>query len=96
MMMNFVYQPKIAAQITEYVNYICPVPEAQAIITQDAADAKSGGDSDTADYLTAVANSPLVFPTADMLSKVYSYKVLTEDEEKQWNDLFTQVTLGAS
>ena len=70
------------------------MPEAQAIIKQHATDAKNGGDSETADYLTSVAESPLVFPTADMLSQVYSYKVLSEDEEKQWNDLFQQVVQG--
>ncbi len=93
-MMNFVYQPDIAAQITEWVNYICPVPEAQAIIKQHAKDAADGGDQDTADYLNAVADSPLVFPTADMLNNLYSYKVLSEDEESQWNDLFQQVVQG--
>lgn len=93
-LMNFVYTPEIAAQITEWVNYICPVPAAQGIIKQHASAAQSSGDTETADYLNAVADSPLVFPTADMLSKVYSYKVLTEDEEKQWNDLFQQVVQG--
>ncbi len=93
-MMNFVYQPEIAAQITEYVNYICPVPEAQAIIKQHAKDATDAGDSETADYLNAVGDSELVFPTEDMLSHVYSYKNLSEDEEKQWNDLFQQVVQG--
>lgn len=93
-MMNFVYQPEIAAQITEYVNYICPVPEAQAVIKQHAKDAADEGDSETADYLNAVADSPLVFPTEDMLSRVYSYKNLSEDEEAQWNDLFQAVVQG--
>ena len=93
-MMNFVYQPAIAAQITEWVNYICPVPEAQAVIKQDAQDAADGGDQETADYLNAVADSPLVFPTADMLNNLYSYKVLSESEEADWNDLFQQVTQG--
>ncbi len=93
-MMDFVYQPAIAAQITEYVNYICPVPEAQAIIKQHAKDAADGGDQDTADYLNAVADSPLVFPTADMLSNLYSYKVLSDAEEQRWNDLFQQVVQG--
>jgi Spermidine/putrescine-binding periplasmic protein len=93
-MMNFVYQPEIAAQITEWVNYICPVPEAQAIIKQHAKDATDAGDSETADYLNAVADSELVFPTDDMLSRVYSYKNLSENEEKQWNDLFQAVVQG--
>lgn len=93
-MMNFVYQPEIAAQITEYVNYICPVPEAKAIILQHAKDAAAEGDSENADYLNTVAGSELVFPTDDMLSRLYSYKNLSEDEEKQWNDLFQAVVQG--
>ncbi|HEX5397101.1 MAG TPA: spermidine/putrescine ABC transporter substrate-binding protein [Candidatus Limnocylindria bacterium] len=93
-MMNFVYQPEIAAQITEYVNYICPVPEAKAIIQQHAKDAADEGDSETSDYLKTVAASPLVFPTDEMLAKVFSYKNLSEDEEAQWNDLFQAVVQG--
>ena len=90
-MMNFVYDPEIAAQITEYVNYICPVPAAQAVIKKHAAEAKSKDDKD---YLNSVADSPLVFPTEDMLSRLRSYKVLGDDEEKEWNDLFQQVVTG--
>jgi spermidine/putrescine transport system substrate-binding protein len=90
-MMNFVYQPEVAAQIAEYVNYICPVPAGQDIIRQHAAEAESQED---ADYLTAVAESPLVFPTEEMLSRLYSYKVLDEEEEREWNELFQQVVQG--
>jgi spermidine/putrescine transport system substrate-binding protein len=93
-MMNFVYDPKIAAQITEYVNYICPVPAAKAIIEQHQKDAVTAKDKEQADYLKSVAESPLVFPTDDMLSKLRSYKVLTDAEEKEWNDLFQQVVTG--
>jgi spermidine/putrescine transport system substrate-binding protein len=90
-MMDFVYDPVIAAQIAEYVNYICPVPKAQAIIKQHATEATTADDKE---YLNSVANSPLIFPTDEMLSKVRSYKLLTEAEEKEWNDLFQQVVTG--
>ena len=90
-MMDFVYDPEIAAQITEYVNYICPVPAAQDIIRQHAEEAGPGEDRD---YLLAVADSPLVFPTEEMLANLHSYKVLDEDEERLWNELFQEVTLG--
>lgn len=90
-MMDFVYQPEIAAQITEYVNYICPVPAAQEVIRQHAEEADN---QDDADYLNAVADSELVFPSEDMLSRTYSYKVLDEDEERQWNELFGEVVQG--
>ena len=93
-LMNFVYQPEIAAQIAEYVNYICPVPAAQEIIRGHAQEAADGGDQETADYLTAVADSPMVFPTEDMLERLHSYKVLSEDEEARWNELFGEVVSG--
>ena len=93
-MMNYVYDPEVAAQIAEYVNYITPVPGAQDIVRQHAQDALDEGDQETADYLTAVAESPLVFPTEDMLSRLYSYKVLDEEEEREWNELFNEVIQG--
>jgi spermidine/putrescine transport system substrate-binding protein len=90
-MMNYVYQPEIAAQITEWVNYICPVPAAQDIIRQHAAEAESDEDRE---YLEAVAESELVFPSQEMLSRLYSYKVLDEAEESEWNELFQEVVQG--
>ncbi len=90
-MMNYVYQPEIAAQIAEYVNFIVPVPAAQDIILQHADDAESEED---AAYLRAVAESPLVFPTDEMLARLHSYKVLDEEEERRWNELFQEVVQG--
>ena len=93
-MMDYVYDPEIAAQMAEYINYITPVPGAQEIVRQHAEAAADEGDQETADYLTAVADSPLVFPTEEMLSRLHSYKVLDEEEERQWNELFDEVIAG--
>lgn len=90
-MMNYAYQPEVMAQIEEYVNYISPVPGAQQIIRQHAAEAETPEDRE---YLEAVAESPLVFPTEEMLSNLYSYKVLSEQEETLWNELYQEITLG--
>jgi spermidine/putrescine transport system substrate-binding protein len=90
-MMDYVYDPEAAAQMTEWINYICPVPAAQDIIRQHAADTEAGEDRD---YLEAVAESPLVFPTDEMLSRLHSYTVLDEEQERQWNELFQEVTQG--
>ena len=43
-------------------------------------------------HLTQIANDS--FPTQEELQNVYNYKQLTEDEERQWNDLFNQVVNG--
>jgi spermidine/putrescine transport system substrate-binding protein len=85
--MNFVYDPEIAAQIAAWVNYICPVPEAQEVLRQRAQD------EDDEDLLD-VADSPLVFPTPEMEARLHSYRDLDEDEESEWNDLFQQVVQG--
>lgn len=79
--MDFVYQPDIAAQIVGWVNYICPVPEAKEILAS------------TKGY-ESVAKSPLVFPTPEMESNLFRYKILDEEEEQTWNDLFGQVLQG--
>src|SRR6266705_487382 len=82
--MNWVYQPKIAATLAEYIEYITPVPSAKQAIEQDAAAAKG----DDKILLNEVANSPNVFPSADLLAKTSYYRVLTPSETTQWNDIF--------
>ena len=51
--MNFVYQPKIAAEIEDYVNYICPVVGADKVLERTD---------------PAVAHNVLIFPTEKMLA----------------------------
>ena len=63
--MDFVYQPKIAAQIAQYVNYISPVPDAKPVIEQMAAQEQ---DPAEATRLQEVAESPLVFPTDEEIA----------------------------
>ena len=89
--LDFVYRPEIAAEITEWVAYVTPVPAVQDIVRQHAASATKTAERD---YLEFLAESPLVFPTDDMLANLYSYKVLSGPEEQQWEDLFSQVLNG--
>jgi spermidine/putrescine transport system substrate-binding protein len=56
--MNFVYDPKIAAQIEDYVNYISPVTGAKEVLLKDD---------------PAIANNPLIFPTDEMLAQVKAF-----------------------
>jgi len=88
--MDYVYQPDVQAMIEEWVNYICPVPSAQAIVEADAATASGG----TATYLNDVAKSPLVFPSQADVDKLHSYRVLTADEQVTWNNLFQPIYQG--
>ena len=56
--MNFVYDPKIAAQIEASVNYICPVKGADKVLLKTDAE---------------VARNPLIFPPASTRAKLHEY-----------------------
>ncbi len=89
--MNFVYDPKIAAMLAESIDYITPVPSAQQVIEQDAAAAT---DAATKASLQAEAQSPLVFPSTQDLSRSYYYRVLSASDQTQWNNIFGSVILA--
>jgi spermidine/putrescine transport system substrate-binding protein len=74
---DFVYDPAIAAQIAAWVNYVTPVKGAkEALAAEDP----------------ELAESPLIFPPEDVLANVRIFKTLTEDEETEYNDKFSEVT----
>jgi spermidine/putrescine transport system substrate-binding protein len=78
-MIDFCYDPKIAAQIEAYVNYICPVKGAAEVLLADNPD---------------VANNPLIFPPPDILAKLHIFNGLDEETEKYFNDQFGTVSQG--
>jgi spermidine/putrescine transport system substrate-binding protein len=87
--MDYFYEPRVAADVTEYVQYISPVPAAQTLIQQDARDRPD----ERAD-LERTAGSELIFPTEATLSRLVRYRTLTEDEERTWNEMFQEATQG--
>ena len=89
--MDFVYRPEVAAMMTEWINYISPVPAATEVIESDAAAADSPEDRE---YLQNVLTSPMVFPPQDLLDRSYAYRVLDETEEAEWNALFQPIYQG--
>jgi spermidine/putrescine transport system substrate-binding protein len=89
--MNWVYQPANAATLAEYIEYVTPVPAAKQVIEQQAA-ATTNADDKAA--LLQAANSPNVFPSAEVLSKMAYYRVLADRNEiNQWLDIFTAVII---
>jgi len=85
--MNSVYDPRVAAKIESWVNFICPVKGAQQAMRDLGAEIE---DED----LVALADDPLIFPDEATLSKTHIFKNLNEEEERQFNDLF-QAVIGA-
>jgi spermidine/putrescine transport system substrate-binding protein len=73
--MNYVYDPKVAAKIEDYVNYICPVVGAkEALLKQDP----------------GVANNRLIFPTKKMLDNVHIFDAKANRNQKyleRWQNL---------
>ena len=75
--MNFVYEPKIAALIEDYVNYICPV---------------SGAKEQLKKIDPEVANNNLIFPTVEMLGNVETIDPTALNNEKYqttWQNLIS-------
>ena len=89
--MDFVYRPNIAAQIAQFVNFICPVPDAKPVIEEMAAQEQ---DAAEAARLQEVASSPLVFPTEEEIARLHTYRELTTQvEETAWDDTFGSISL---
>jgi spermidine/putrescine transport system substrate-binding protein len=88
--MDWYYDPEIAAALTEYNNYVSPVPAGRDLVQQHA-DEATGADKAV---LEEVASSPFVFPTEEIASNVHSYRVLSAEEEQVWNDLFIPIWQG--
>jgi len=81
-MMDWYYNPEIAADLANWVGYICPVPAAKDVLLEY-------GD----EFSVASANSPLVFPSADDLSNVAPSREITEDEEARYETDWNAVIL---
>lgn len=74
---DFVYDPAIAAQIAAWVNYVTPVKGAKEALAADDPE---------------LAESPLIFPSDEVLGNVKIFKTLTEEDETYFNDKFSAVT----
>jgi len=72
-LINFYYDPAIAAEVAAYVNYVCPVKGAQAEMEK---------------IDPALAASPFIFPDATMSSKLSVFRSLTPAEETSWGEAF--------
>jgi spermidine/putrescine transport system substrate-binding protein len=75
--MNYVYDPKVAAQIEAYVNYICPV---------------KGADTELKKTDPDIAKNPLIFPPDDIAAKFHSYPALTPADERAMQEAMAKVT----
>ncbi|MFJ3824842.1 polyamine ABC transporter substrate-binding protein [Streptomyces nodosus] len=79
-LVDYYYEPEVAAELAAWVNYVCPVPAAQDVLA-------SSKDEDTA----ALAENPLIFPDATMRRRLAIARDITAGERmefaKRWNGI---------
>jgi spermidine/putrescine transport system substrate-binding protein len=76
---NYYYEPANAGVVEDYVDYVCPVPQAQKYIADTLKD-------------PAVASSELVFPSDATYAKSHLfYAFKNYAQYKKWNDIFNPI-----
>lgn len=76
--MNYYYDPEVAALVAQYMNYVCPVAGAQ--------EAMAALDPELAD-------SPWIFPNEEILNNSYVFMELTPEQDAEYQKLF-QTAIG--
>jgi spermidine/putrescine transport system substrate-binding protein len=76
LMMNWVYDPKIAADIADYVYYVSPVKDVAPLIKELDPGAES---------------NPLLFPDDAVVAKSHSFQFMSPELETKMNDLFADL-----
>jgi spermidine/putrescine transport system substrate-binding protein len=79
-LINYYYEPEVAAEVAAWVNYITPVVGAkEAAVKIDP----------------KLAENQLIFPDAETLSKAHIFRTLSPAEEQKYQTAFQKVILGA-
>ena len=79
-LINYYYDPAIAAKVAAFVNYVCPVDGAQA---------------EMAKFDAELASSEFIFPTAKTKSQLKIFRALTAAEETKFQTAFQSVAGNA-
>ncbi|MGY3339046.1 spermidine/putrescine transport system substrate-binding protein [Streptomyces filamentosus] len=79
-LVDYYYEPEVAAELAAWVNYVCPVPAAQAVLADS-------GDEE----LAALAEDPLIFPDKEMRTRLAIARDIAASERreftKRWNGI---------
>ena len=78
-LMNYYYDPEVAAEVAAWVNYICPVKGAQEAMTKIDA---------------SLAENELIFPGDDLLANSYDFMSLDQKTEQKYQQQFAAVIGG--
>lgn len=75
-LMNYYYDPAIAAQVAAYVQYVSPV---------------EGAREEMEKIDPALVDNPLIFPTPEFLTNVKAFRTLTPEEDLKFSTEFQKV-----
>ncbi|MFD7434497.1 spermidine/putrescine ABC transporter substrate-binding protein [Streptomyces sp. NPDC059861] len=79
-LVDYYYEPGVAAELAAWVNYVCPVPAAQDVLA-------SAKDEETA----ALAENPLIFPDTSMRRRLAIARDIAPQERvefaRRWNGI---------
>ncbi|MEU6079851.1 spermidine/putrescine ABC transporter substrate-binding protein [Streptomyces sp. NPDC047108] len=76
---NYVYEPKVAAKIAAFINYVCPV---------------DGVRDELAKIDKELAANPLILPDAEFTKKSHTFRLLSAEEETDFEQKFAKL-IGA-
>ncbi len=79
-LIDYYYEPEVAAEVAAWVNYITPVVGAQDAM---------------AAFAPELVENQLIFPDEDTLSNAHVFRTLTPAEEQSFGQAFQSVLLGA-
>ncbi|UWE11908.1 polyamine ABC transporter substrate-binding protein [Actinacidiphila bryophytorum] len=78
-LIDYYYEPQVAAQVSAYIAYVCPVAGVQPYLAK---------------IDPSLAKNPLILPDAAMDAKSHSFRSLSEDEDTRYEEKFSKL-IGA-
>ncbi len=76
---DYYYEPAVAAKLAAWVNYICPV---------------EGAREEMVKIDDSLVDNPLIFPSEDELKDTFDFMVLDDQQSKQYESEWSDVTGG--
>jgi spermidine/putrescine transport system substrate-binding protein len=78
-MMNYLYEPEVAASLAAYVNYFTPVKGVKELLAKTDAE---------------LANNPLIFPPEDVKQRLYPTPAVSAADQRAAQEAMAEITGG--
>jgi spermidine/putrescine transport system substrate-binding protein len=75
-LIDYYYEPEVAARVAEYVQYVTPVAGAREAMEQ---------------LNPELAENPLVFPDEEMSKRIFDMRSLTAEEDNRYSQAYQRI-----